>query len=82
MHVLKGKEYALIKASLDGGCTRFDTAMNGFGGCPLAADELAGNLGAEVLLRYLENEKYKLSINTDAFMQAQLKAQALFSKYE
>jgi len=82
LHVVKGKEDALIKAALDGGCTRFDTAMNGYGGCPLAADELAGNLGAEVLLRYLEKEQYKLSINTDAFMEAQFKAQALFSKYE
>jgi hydroxymethylglutaryl-CoA lyase len=82
LHVLKGKEDSLIKASLDGGCIRFDTAMSGFGGCPLAADVLAGNLGAEVLWRYLEKEKYNLNINKGAFIEAQLKAQALFSKYE
>ncbi len=82
LHVVKGKEEALIQAALDGGCRRFDTAMNGYGGCPMAADELAGNLGSEVLLRYLEQAQYTLAIDSNAFVQAQLKAQALFSHYE
>jgi hydroxymethylglutaryl-CoA lyase len=82
LHVVKGKETALIQAALDGGCRRFDTAMNGYGGCPMAADELAGNLGAEVLLQQLEKTIHTLTIDTKAFLQAQLKAQALFSQYE
>lgn len=82
LHVVKGNEAPLMQAALDGGCLRFDTAMNGYGGCPMAADELAGNLASEVLLRHLEKAQYPFSIEPKAFLQAQLKAQALFSHYE
>ncbi|MDB5273482.1 MAG: hydroxymethylglutaryl-CoA lyase [Chitinophagaceae bacterium] len=82
MHVLKGKEEPLIKAALDGGCNRFDTAMSGYGGCPMAADELAGNMGAEVLYAYLNRNNYPHTIDAKAFQVASRKAQDLFSKYE
>ena len=81
-HVQKGKEKELIQAALDGGCMRFDTAMNGYGGCPMAKDDLSGNLASEVLLSHLEKGNYKHNINVTAFQDAQLKAKALFSKYE
>jgi hydroxymethylglutaryl-CoA lyase len=82
LHVVKGLEEPLIKAAFDGGCNRFDTAMNGYGGCPLAADELAGNMGAEVLYAYLSKNNYPFSIDANAFRTAQSKAQDLFSNYE
>src|SRR5690606_3335265 len=82
LHVVKGKEEPLIKAALDGGCRRFDTAMNGYGGCPMAADELAGNLSAEVLYAYLAKANYKHNIDPNAFKRAGLNAQELFSRYE
>ncbi len=82
LHVVKGMEEPLIKAAFDGGCNRFDTAMNGYGGCPLAADELAGNMGAEVLYAYLSATNYPLTIDATAFKAAQSKAQDLFSNYE
>jgi hydroxymethylglutaryl-CoA lyase len=82
LHVQKGNEDDLIIAALDGGCNRFDTAMMGFGGCPMAKHDLSGNLSSEVLLRNLDKGNYKHNINVAAFEEAMLKAQALFSKYE
>jgi hydroxymethylglutaryl-CoA lyase len=82
LHVVKGLEEPLIKAALDGGCNRFDTAMNGYGGCPMAADELSGNMSAEVLYAYLSKNNYPLTINAAAFEAARVKAQDLFSIYE
>ncbi len=43
----------LVKAAYAAGCRRFDGAMGGLGGCPMAADALVGNLPTEVLLRVL-----------------------------
>jgi hydroxymethylglutaryl-CoA lyase len=82
LHVVKGKEEPLLKGAFDGGCIRFDTAMNGYGGCPMAADELAGNMGTEVLYAYLNKKKYPNSIDEAAFQKASWSAQGLFSKYE
>ena len=41
-------------AALEGGCRRFDTAVRGFGGCPMAKDELVGNADTEALVRCLD----------------------------
>jgi hydroxymethylglutaryl-CoA lyase len=50
LHVVRGHEQALIEATLAGGCRHFDTAIGGFGGCPMAKDELTGNLATEALV--------------------------------
>ncbi|HWV71699.1 MAG TPA: hypothetical protein VN040_08295 [Pseudosphingobacterium sp.] len=42
-----------IKAAVESGCKRFDTAIGGYGGCPMAEDELTGNMATETLLAYL-----------------------------
>ena len=44
LHVNPLYAQELISASYEGGCIRFDTAMKGFGGCPMAKDDLTGNL--------------------------------------
>lgn len=52
-----------VLAGLQGGCTRFDGALKGFGGCPMAKDELVGNMATEVMIEALENEGYSLGLN-------------------
>ncbi|MBL7982765.1 MAG: hydroxymethylglutaryl-CoA lyase [Flavobacteriales bacterium] len=42
------------QAAWDGGCRRFDGAIKGYGGCPMAEDELVGNLQTELFVRSLE----------------------------
>jgi hydroxymethylglutaryl-CoA lyase len=43
LHVLPQNANAIIEAAFNGGCRRFDGAIKGFGGCPMAKDELTGN---------------------------------------
>lgn len=64
-HLHSRPEYTPSKvlAGLKGGCRRFDGALQGFGGCPMAEDELVGNLATEVIIETLEKEGYKLQLD-------------------
>lgn len=63
------------------GCRRFDSAMLGFGGCPMAKDELVGNIATENLLQYCSNNLIETQIDLPAFEEAKLIATQLFAKY-
>jgi hydroxymethylglutaryl-CoA lyase len=56
-----------VHAAYKGGCRRFDGAMKGFGGCPMAADKLTGNMPTENMLQYFEKNNIETGINTQAF---------------
>jgi hydroxymethylglutaryl-CoA lyase len=72
---------AKIKAAYAAGCRRFDSAMRGFGGCPMAKDELVGNTATEVLLDVLMQEGEELGLNQSSFSQSLESAGRLFAKY-
>jgi hydroxymethylglutaryl-CoA lyase len=57
---------AKIDAAYQAGCRRFDGALKGFGGCPMANDELVGNLATETILTYLEGTGQPLGLNQNA----------------
>lgn len=57
LHVKRSDAQRLISAAYKGGCRRFDVAMKGFGGCPMAKDELIGNLPTEELIHWMNNNK-------------------------
>lgn len=59
-----------IEASWNSGCRRFDSALRGFGGCPMAKDELTGNIATESLISFLEARGEKLSLNMDKWEEA------------
>ncbi len=59
-----------IHAAYKSGCKRFDGAILGFGGCPMAKDELIGNLATEKILDYLQSEGVKPDINPIEFAKA------------
>ena len=52
-----------IEAALSAGCKRFDGALKGIGGCPMAGDELIGNMNTEMLIPYFEQKKLITGIN-------------------
>lgn len=52
-----------ISAAYDAGCERFDGAIRGFGGCPMAKDELVGNIATEDMLSYFGKKNLDLGIN-------------------
>ena len=67
-----------IQAAYKSGCKRFDGAILGFGGCPMAKDELVGNLATEKILDYLQSEGVKPDINPIEFAKALQLAAEIF----
>jgi len=59
-----------VLAAYQAGCTRFDTAIQGFGGCPMAKDDLTGNMPTEKLLSFLNEHKEDAGLNALAFESA------------
>ncbi|MEQ6118963.1 hydroxymethylglutaryl-CoA lyase [Reichenbachiella sp. MALMAid0571] len=55
-----------IDAAYKSGCRRFDGALNGFGGCPMAKDELVGNIATEKIIHYLAKFDNQLGIDFKA----------------
>lgn len=61
---------AKTKAAYKNGCRRFDVAIKGYGGCPMAEDELIGNLATENLIQFLERENIETGIDKLRFNDA------------
>jgi hydroxymethylglutaryl-CoA lyase len=59
-----------IEAAYESGCLRFDSALKGFGGCPMATDDLTGNLATEDLIWFLESKGEKLNLNMEKWKAA------------
>lgn len=55
-----------IEAALRAGCRSFDSALGGYGGCPMASDELTGNLATQTLLRALSESGFTSDVNAEA----------------
>ena len=62
-HTTKSAWYEKIDAAYQAGCRRFDTAIKGYGGCPMAKDELTGNMPTEKLISYFSEQKIKTQLN-------------------
>ena len=67
-----------IDAALQAGCKRFDGALKGIGGCPMANDELVGNMNTELLIPYFEEKDLLPEIDKDALQQALIIAGEIF----
>jgi hydroxymethylglutaryl-CoA lyase len=71
-----------VQAAHQAGCKRFDGAIKGFGGCPMATDALTGNMATENLIQYFTNEKALLDLNFMEFNQSMLDAVTVFPSEE
>lgn len=81
LHSIPQTAYEKIEAAYNSGCYYFDTAIMGYGGCPMAKDELTGNIATEVLLSFAEKNNILVNINQNEFSKAQEIAQKIFSQY-
>ena len=63
LHTTPTTWYEKVDAAYKAGCRRFDGAIQGFGGCPMAKDELTGNMPTEKLIKYFESVQ-NLDLNT------------------
>ncbi|HRG11085.1 MAG TPA: hydroxymethylglutaryl-CoA lyase [Cyclobacteriaceae bacterium] len=66
-----------IEAAFNSGCQRFDGALKGFGGCPMAKDELVGNMATETIVSFLDS-KVDLKLNKEEFNKALIMANEVF----
>lgn len=67
-----------VHAAYTSGCRRFDSAIKGYGGCPMAADKLTGNMPTENLLNYFKKHHVQTGIDEKAFNDALLSAVSTF----
>jgi hydroxymethylglutaryl-CoA lyase len=67
-----------VRAAYEAGCRRFDGAIGGIGGCPMAADVLTGNMATENLVAYLEEIGEPLTLDIAALQSAQRQAVMVF----
>ncbi|MBL7877364.1 MAG: hydroxymethylglutaryl-CoA lyase [Cyclobacteriaceae bacterium] len=67
-----------IEAAYRSGCQRFDGAILGFGGCPMAKDELVGNMATESIISFLESKGTDLNLNKSEFEKALILASEIF----
>ncbi len=67
-----------VEAAYKAGCRRFDGAIKGFGGCPMAADDLTGNMATENILSYLDEVNAKTHVDSGLFSQSMALSASVF----
>jgi hydroxymethylglutaryl-CoA lyase len=67
-----------IDAALENGCRRFDGALKGIGGCPMANDTLVGNMNSELMIPYFKQLGFLQNINEDELLKAEEMATLIF----
>lgn len=81
LHSTPATAFEKIDAAFKAGCQRFDGAIKGFGGCPMADDELVGNLATENIIQYLDEQGVKTGIDQQAFGSALQMVDEIFPKH-
>ena len=81
LHTTPDKWFEKIDAAYHAGCRRFDGAIQGFGGCPMAKDELTGNMPTEKLLSYFTTQRENTHTSPMSFESAYNEATKLFGEF-
>ena len=81
LHTTPGTWHEKIDAAYKAGCRRYDGAIQGFGGCPMAKDELTGNMPTEKMLSYFTSKKADTNVTWTVFEAAFNQATKVFSAY-
>lgn len=81
LHTTPDKWFEKIDAAYKSGCKRFDGAIQGLGGCPMATDDLTGNMPTEKLLSYFTAQKQNTKTSPMSFESAYNEATILFSEF-
>ena len=81
LHTTPDKWFEKIDAAYNAGCRRFDGAIQGFGGCPMAKDVLTGNMPTEKLVSFFTSKKENTNISAMSFESAYNEASKLFGSF-
>ena len=80
LHTTPDKWHEKIEAAYRAGCRRYDGAIQGFGGCPMAKDDLTGNMPTEKMLSYFTQQKANTNTSPMSFESAYNVASRLFGE--
>ena len=78
LHTVPEEAKTLVSAAYNSGCRRFDGAIKGFGGCPMAANDLTGNMPTERMLEWFAEQEIPTRIDSEAFDRAMNQAMSVF----
>ena len=67
LHTTPENAISIVESAYNAGCRRFDGAIKGFGGCPMASNELTGNMPTEIMLSWFDTNEIKTGINSKLF---------------
>lgn len=81
LHTTPTSWFEKIDAAFKAGCRRYDGAIQGFGGCPMAKDELTGNMPTEKMLSYFTSKKAETNIRMMSFESSHNEATKIFSSF-
>ena len=81
LHTTPDKWHEKVDAAYKAGCVRFDGAIQGFGGCPMAKDDLTGNMPTEKLLSYFTQQKANTNTSPMSFESAYNEASKIFTTF-
>jgi hydroxymethylglutaryl-CoA lyase len=81
LHTIPEKWFEKVDAAYKAGCRRFDGAIQGFGGCPMAKDDLTGNMPTEKLLSYFTTQKENTNTSPMSFESSYNEATKLFREF-
>lgn len=79
LHTTPENAKALTEAAYLGGCRRFDGAIKGYGGCPMAKDDLTGNMPTEQMVSWFSTNEIETGLNDQEFNKALLESAAIFA---
>jgi len=81
LHTVKEKALEKVEAAYQAGCRRFDGAIKGYGGCPMAKDNLTGNMPTEIMIDYFQEKGILSDLSLNKFSDSLLIAGNLFDTY-
>ncbi|WP_285008015.1 hydroxymethylglutaryl-CoA lyase [Pedobacter faecalis] len=70
LHSTPATRLEKMEAAYDAGCARFDSALRGYGGCPMAADDLTGNMATEDLIDFFTAKNIHLNLDMEKWTEA------------
>jgi hydroxymethylglutaryl-CoA lyase len=81
LHTKPNQWFQKLDAAYKSGCQRFDGAIKGFGGCPMASSELTGNMPTEKLISYFTAQQINTNLNVLSFESAYNESLKIFNRF-
>jgi hydroxymethylglutaryl-CoA lyase len=79
LHVKPENAISVLSAAFNAGCRKFEGALKGYGGCPMAKDELTGNMPTEIMINWFNQNNIQTSVSTEYLNESLILSNQVFS---